>query len=153
VPDSFAAAGEAGRSVGEIAEVLLLTNGQAQVGLRAAAVHALTALRREQSHHSVALGDRAHTLADPFHDPRALVPEDRRRIAGGIGTGGRVHVGVADPAGLEANQDLALPRFLQLDFRHVQRRTELLKHRSTNPDGCLSSIALSRLPIATADST
>ena len=77
VADRLAAAGQSRGAVREVAPVLLLADGQAQVCARVQAVHALPALGREQRDDVVAGCDRAHPLADGLHDTRALVPEHR----------------------------------------------------------------------------
>jgi hypothetical protein len=51
----------------------------------------------------------------------ALVPENGRRVAGGICARSRVEIRVADPARDEANEDLARPRFGKLDLLHDER--------------------------------
>jgi hypothetical protein len=114
-----------------------LADGQAQVRLRAAAVDALAALRREQRDHAVAGLHVAHALADSLHDPGTLVTEHRRGIAGRVRAGSRVHVGVADAARLEADQHLARPGLSEIDLGGVQRRPELLQDRGTDLHGCL----------------
>ena len=55
-------------------------------------------------------------VADLLDDARALVPEHGRRVAGGVGAGGRVEVGVADAAGDEPDEHLAGPRLGQVDL-------------------------------------
>jgi hypothetical protein len=55
--DRLAGAREPGGPVGQVAEVLLLADREAQVGVGAAAVDAFPALRAEQRDDVVALGD------------------------------------------------------------------------------------------------
>ena len=105
--DRLAVAGEPRRAVGQVALVLLLADRQAQVRLRAAAVHALAALGGEQRHHAVAGRHGRHALADLLDHAAALVPEDGGRVAGGVGAGRRVEVGVADAAGQQPHEHLA----------------------------------------------
>ena len=71
------------------------------------AVHALAALRREERDDVIAGRDRGDALADALDHARALVAEHGRRVAGRVGAGGGVEVGVADAAGDEANEHLA----------------------------------------------
>ena len=107
VADLLAVAREPHGAVGEVAEVLLGADRHAEVGARVDAMHALAALGREERHHVVAGCQRGDPLADLLDHAGALVAEDRRGVAGGIGAGGRVHVGVADAAGRQAHQHLA----------------------------------------------
>ena len=103
--------------------------------LRAAAVHALAALGREQRHDVVALGERGHALADALDHARALVPEHRRRVAARVGARGGVEVGVADAARLEADEHLARPGLGEVDLLHLERSAELLEHGGTDLHG------------------
>jgi hypothetical protein len=77
-------------------------------------VDALAALRREERDDVIAGGERADALADLLDDAGALVAEHGGRVAGRVGAGGRVHVGVEHTAGLEAKKTLPFPRFVQL---------------------------------------
>jgi hypothetical protein len=81
VADPLAVPGEPGGPIGQVAEVLLLADREAEVGLRAAAVNALTALRGEERDDPVTRRHRLHTLADALDDARAFVPEHGRRVA------------------------------------------------------------------------
>jgi hypothetical protein len=99
VPDRLAVAGQPRRSVREVAPVLLLADGEAQVRARVAAMDALAALRREERDDVVAGRHRRDVLADRLDDAGAFVSEHGRRIAGRVGAGRRVQVGVADAAG------------------------------------------------------
>jgi hypothetical protein len=47
---------------------------------------------------------------------RALVPEHGRRVAGWVGAGRRVEVGMPDAAGGEAHEHLARVRVGEIDF-------------------------------------
>jgi hypothetical protein len=128
VPDGLPAARQPRGPVGKVAAVLLLADGQAEIGVRAAAVDALPALGGEQGDDAVPGGDAPHALTDPLDDPRALVAEHRRGIAGGVRAGGGVEVGVADPAGFQADQHLAGTGFGQVHLAHLERSGELLEH-------------------------
>ena len=128
VADRLAVAREPRRAVGQVALVLLLADREAEVRALASAVDALAALRREERDDVVAGRERADALADALDDARALVPEHRRRVAGRVGAGGRVEVGVADAAGDEAHEHLARARLGQVDLVHDERRSELLEH-------------------------
>src|SRR5439155_21937195 len=128
-PDRLAVAREARRPVGQVALALLLADREAEVRARIQAVHALAALRREERDDVVAGRERADALADPLDHARAFVPQHGRRVAGGIGAGGRVQVGVADTARDEAHEDLACFRLSQVDLLDLERPAELLEHR------------------------
>src|SRR4029077_9207833 len=123
---------EARRPVREEASVLLLADRQAEVRARGEAVDALAALRREERHHMVADRQIAHAVADRLDHAGALVPEHRRRVAGGVGPGGRKQVGVADPAGLEPDEHLARARLGELELLHLERLAESLQHGCTD---------------------
>ena len=129
---AVAGALEPGGAVGEVAEVLLGADRHAEVGARVDAVDALAALGREQRDDVVALAQRGDALADPLDDPRALVAEHGRRVAGRVDARGRVQVGVADAAGDEPDQHLAGTWVSQLDLLDDERLAELLEHRSTH---------------------
>ena len=131
----LAAAAEAGGAVGQVALVLLLADGDAEVGLGAHAVDALAALGREQRDHAVALLHQRHALAQLLHDAAALVAEHRGRVARRVGAGRRVHVGVADAAGLEAHQHLARLGLRQVHLLHREWLAELLENRRFHPHG------------------
>ena len=75
---------------------------------------------------------RAHTVADALDHATALVPQDGRRVAGRVGPGGGVHVGVADAAGHEPDQHLAGPGVGQLDLLDGEGPAELLQHRGAH---------------------
>ena len=141
--DGLAVTGEAHRAVGQVALVLLLADGQAQVGARAEAVDALPALGREQRHHAVAGGDIADALAHLLDDAATLVAQHGRGVARGVGAGGGVEVGVADAAGLQAHQNLTGSRLGQLHLLHLERLPELLEHRGPHLHGADSRRARS----------
>ncbi len=93
------------------------------------AVNALAALRREERDDVVADGHERETPSPTrLDDARALVPEHGRRVAGRIGPGGRVEVGVADAAGDEPHEHLAGARLGEVDLLHRERLAELLEH-------------------------
>ena len=58
--------------------------------------------------------------ADVAHDTRALMTENRRKQAFGIGAGQRVGVGVADAGRLDFNQNLARFRAFDVDGLDVE---------------------------------
>ena len=62
-----------------------------------------------------------HAGADVDDDARALVAEDRREEALGIGAGERELVGVADAGGLDLDQHLAGLRAFEVDGLDGQR--------------------------------
>jgi hypothetical protein len=61
------------------------------------------------------------------------VAENRRLIAGRIGTGSRVQVRVADPARDEPDEHLARLRLRQVDLLDDERLPELLENCGPNP--------------------
>ena len=60
--------------------------------------------------------DERDALTDSLDHSRALVSENRGHIAGRIGARRRVEVGVADPAGDEADKHLAYLRLCKLEL-------------------------------------
>ena len=127
VADRLAVAREAGGAVGQVAEVLLLADREAEVRAVRAAVLALAALGREQRDDVVADGEVADVVADRLDHPGALVAEHRRRVAGRVGARRGVHVGVADAARLQADEHLAGLRLGEIDLLDHERRAELLQ--------------------------
>jgi hypothetical protein len=132
VADRLAVAREARRPVREVALVLLVADGEAQVRPLVAAVNALAALRAEERDDVIARRHRRHVFADRLDDPGSLVAENRRRVAGGIGAGGRVQVGVADAARGEPHQNLTRAGIGEIDLGDVQRLAELLEDRGAD---------------------
>ena len=130
--DLLAVAGDPRRPVGQVALVLLLADRQAEVGARVEAVDALAALGREEGDDVVARRQRGDVRPDRLDDAGALVAEHGRRVAGRVGAGGGVEVGVADAAGVQPDQHLAGPRLGQLDLLHRERLAELLQHRGAH---------------------
>ena len=133
MPDLLAVAMQAGGPVGQIALALLLADRHAQVRPRVDAVDALPALRAEQRDDVVADGQGFDSRADRLDDPGALVAEHRRRVAGRVDARGRVEVRVADAAGDEPHQGLALLRVRQLELLDREWLAELLQYRCTHP--------------------
>src|SRR6185436_3679348 len=131
--DPLAVPGEPGGRVGQVTEILLLADREAEVGLGAAAVDALAALRGEERDDTVARRHRAHTLAGALDDARPFVSEHGRRVAGRVGARSRIEVGVADAAGFEADERLTGARLFELDLLDLERRPELLEHRRADP--------------------
>jgi len=80
----------------------------------------------------VADRQRVDAVADRLDDPRALVAEHRRGIAGRVDAGRRVHVGVADATRDEAHEHLALLGLLQVELLHDERLAELLENRGAH---------------------
>jgi hypothetical protein len=135
VAQRLAVAREARRAVRQVAAVLLLADRQAEVRLRAAAVDAFAALRREQRDDVVARRHERHVRADALDHARALVSEHARRVAGGIRAAGGVEIGVADTARDESHEHLPHPGIGELHLLHDERLAELLEHRGTHPHG------------------
>ena len=127
--DRLAVARQPRRAVGEVAAVLLLANRQAEVGPGAAAVNALSALRREERDDVVSGLHEPHSLADPLDHARALVPEHGGRVPGRIGAGSGVEIRVANAARLQPHERLTRPRLGELDLLNLERLTEFLQHR------------------------
>ena len=94
---------------------------------------ALPALRREERDDVIAGLQRRDAVAHVLDDPGTLVPENGRRVAGGIRAGGGVQIGVADAAGDEPHEHLTRLRLGQLDLLHRERLAELLEN------GCADS--------------
>ena len=107
VADRLTVAREPDGAVGQVALVLLGADRHAEVRARAQAVHALAALGREERDDVVADLEVLDALAELLDDARALMAEHGGRVAGRVGAGGRVHVGVADAACHQADQHLA----------------------------------------------
>ena len=124
----LAVAREPGGAVGEVAEALLVADRDAAVGAVAEAVDALAALGREERDHVVAGRDERDAVADALDDAGALVPEHARRVAGRVGAGGGVEVGVADAARGEPDEHLARLRLGEVDLLDDERAAELLEH-------------------------
>ncbi len=111
---------------------MLLTDREAKVGARVAAVRALPALRGEERHDVVAGRDGRDAVADALDDARAFVSEHGRRIAGRVGAGRRVQVGMTDAAGDEADENLAGLGLGQIDLLHHERLTKLFEYRGSD---------------------
>ena len=94
--------------------------------LPADAVLALAAFRRVERDDVIALLDRLHLRPDLDHHAGALVTEDRREQALGIGAGQRELVGVADPGRLDLDQHLAGFRPLELHGLDRERLSGLV---------------------------
>ena len=127
VAHRLAVAGEAGGAVGEVAEVLLLADREAEVRQRADAVDALSALGREEGDDVVSLGQERHVRPAPLDDARALVSEDGGGVSRRVNAGGGVHVGVAHTAGHQADQHLFRTGLGELHVADHQRAPELLE--------------------------
>jgi hypothetical protein len=126
-------AGEAGGSVGQVPLVLLIAYGEADVGLPTRAVDAFAALGRKERHDVITRLHQAHALADLVDHAAAFVAEHHRLVAGGVGARRRVHVGVADAAGLEPHEHLPGLRLGELELLDFERGPELLEDRGAGP--------------------
>jgi hypothetical protein len=107
-------------------------DGGAQVGLARETRRALPAFRRVERDDVVAGLQRGHARPDLDHDAGALMPEDSREQALGIGARKRELVGVADAGGLDLNQHLAGLWAVELDGFHLERLARLERHRRTH---------------------
>jgi hypothetical protein len=132
VPQRLAVAEESRRAVGKEAEALLVADRDASVRPRAQAMDALPAFGGEERDHVVAGPDERDVGPDRLDHSGAFVPEDARRVPGGIGPGSGVEIGVTDAAGDEANECLPRLRLGEIDLLHGQRSTELLEDRSAD---------------------
>ena len=94
----------------------------------AEAVDALPALGSEERDHVVAGRDERDAVTDALDDAGSLVPEHARRVAGRVGAGGGVEVGVADAAGGEPDEHLAGLRLGEVDLLDDERAAELLEN-------------------------
>jgi hypothetical protein len=74
---------------------------------------------------------RAHPRPDLAHDAGALVAEDRREQALGIGAGQLELVGVADAGRHDLDQHLALARPFERHRHHLRRLSR--RHRNRRP--------------------
>ena len=86
------------------------------------------------------LGDLGDRGADRLDDAGALVAEHARRVAGRVGAGRGVQVGVADAAGGQPHQHLTRTGPVELHFLDGERLGELLENgganlRTTNDNG------------------
>jgi hypothetical protein len=135
--DRLAVARQPCRPVRQVAEVLLLTDREAEVRAWVAAVLALAALRREERDDVVADGDRGDALPHRLDNPGTLVPEHGRRVPGGVCPRRREQVGVANPAGREADEHLASLRLGEVELLNLERLTEPLEHRGTDLHGAI----------------
>src|SRR5207244_410952 len=128
-------------SVRKEAEPLLLPNREAEVRARVEAVLALPALRREERDDVIARSDRGDAIANCLDDARSFVPEDRGRIAGRVGTRGRVEVRVADAAGDQADEHLTGFRLGEIELLDLERLAEPLEHRGADLHGAILRIS------------
>ena len=89
--------------------------------------------------------DVRHAVADRLDDAGALVTEHDRMAPGAEMAVGEVQVGVADPGGGHAHQQLARARRLQLDLEHLQRRAVRVQDGGARPHAirCASSASRS----------
>ena len=81
--------------------------------------------------------------ADIDHDAGALVAEDGRKQALGIGARQGELVGVADAGRLDLDQHLAGPRPVELDGRHFERLAGRERHRRAHVHGRPRSVCKS----------
>ena len=128
MPQRLAVAREARGAVGQVAEPLLVADRDAAVGAVAEAVDALPALGGEERDHVVAGRDERDAVTDALDDAGALVAEHAGRVAGRVGAGGGVEVGVADAAGGEPDEHLARLRLGEVDLLDDERAAELLEN-------------------------
>ncbi len=96
---------------------------------------ALAALGREERDDVIARRDQLHARADALDDSRALVPQHARRVAGRIGTRGRVQIRVAHAAGCEPDEHLAVLRLGKIELLNDERLPELLEHGGADLHG------------------
>ena len=150
VVDRLALEREARGAVGHQALALRGADRGAEIGLARQAGRALPALRRIERDDVVAWLHRGDARADLDDDAGALVAEDRREEALGIGARQRELVGVADAGRLDLDQHLEGLRSLELHRLDLQRLAGLeghsgahVHHRSprvvvAGPDACHS---------------
>ena len=117
----LAAEREARGAVRHHALALRGADGGAQIGLARQARRALPAFGRVERNDVVALLHAGHARPDIDDDAGALMAEDRREQAFGVGAGKRELVGVADAGGLHLDQDLAGFRSLEVDLGDLER--------------------------------
>ena len=124
------------RAVGEVALVLLLADGEAEVRLVGdgsgctRGTGARRASRRDR---------RARRWSRPRRPssttPAPSWPSTVGRVAGRVGAAGRVEVGVTDAAGREPHEHLARPRPVELDVLDDERLGELLENGGADLHG------------------
>jgi hypothetical protein len=124
----------------EVTLVLLLTDGEAEVRALVPAVLALAALRREQRDDVIAGRYVRDAFADALDDPRALVPEHRRRVARRIGAGRGVEIRVADPACDKPDEHLPRLGLGEVELLNPQGCAELLEDRRANSHRAILSL-------------
>ena len=107
---------------------------------------AFAALGREEGDDVVARLDERHAVAHRLDDARTLVPEDAGGVAGRIGAGGRVEIGVADTAGGKPDDDLPGLRLGELHVLDDERFAKPFEHRSTNLHAAILCGALDAQP-------
>jgi hypothetical protein len=120
-------------------------------------VDALAALRGEERDHVVSGPHRVDAVADALDHAGTFVTEHGRRIAGGVGAGGGVEIGVADAARDETDEYLARTRLRELDVLHDERRPELFEdggadlHARTlsNPPSTIDAVVSISPPVRT----
>ena len=88
--------------------------------------------------------DRRHAGTDLANDPRALVPEDRRKDSFAVESIERVGVGVADPGRLDLDEHLTGLWAVDVQFDDFKR---LLGLESDSGARLHRSVPLQRLPM------
>lgn len=76
--------------------------------------------------------ERVHPRPHLLDNAGALVSEHAGRVAGRIDSGGGVHVGVADAAGMQPDEHLALLWRSEFDGLYFERGSELFEHCRAN---------------------
>ena len=117
----LAAERKAARAVGHHALSLCFSDRRAQIGLAREAGFALPAFRDVKGDHMVALPDRGDAGPGVDHDSRALVAEDGREQAFGIGPGKGEFVRMAYAGRLYLDQDFACLGAVERDGLDRQR--------------------------------
>jgi hypothetical protein len=140
VPDGLTVPRQPRRAVGEVTLVLLLADGEAEIRALLPAVLALAALRRKQRDDVITGREVCDALAHTLDDPRALVPEYRRRVAGRVGTGCGVEIRVADAARDEPDEHLARLGLGEVELLNLQGCPELLEDRRANSHRAILSL-------------
>jgi len=121
--------GKPRRPVGQKALSLRPADGLAEIGLGIAAILAFAAFGRVEGDHVIAHLEARHPLADLDHHARALVAEDGGKDPLRILARPGELVRVAQPRGLDLDQNLARAGPLELHIHDFQRLARLHRDR------------------------
>src|SRR5262249_12284267 len=132
VIQGFAVERKAAAAVGHDSLPLGRADRRAQIGLARQARLALSAFRRVERDHMVALLDARHPRADIDHDASALMPQNGWKEPFRVGPRTREFVRMTDACCLDLDQHLARLGTVQLYLLYDQRRPGLISYSGTN---------------------